>query len=115
MIKIEKLKNDAEATIDGVSPLFEGQLITHQQLTTLVVTKGTVVFSIDELEVKEVSSGDENYIPEAKVGEATEATDTTVGTQVNVTIEPTVEDNCVPHLQVKVPGKPTSTRANRKP
>lgn len=59
MIKIEKLKDGAKATYtrDGVKkPIFLHQLITHQDLTTLEVTQGTVVYSVDELEIKEQSA-----------------------------------------------------------
>lgn len=59
MIKIEQLKDGAKATYtrDGVKkPLFLHQLITHQDLATLEVTQGTVVYSVDELEIKEQSA-----------------------------------------------------------
>lgn len=59
MIKIETLKNGAKATYlrDGMrKPIFLHQLITHEELATLEVTQGTVVYSIDELEVKEQSA-----------------------------------------------------------
>jgi len=59
MIKIEYLKNNAKATYtrDGVKrPIFLHQLITHQDLSTLEVTQGTVVYSVDELEIKEQSA-----------------------------------------------------------
>jgi hypothetical protein len=59
MIKIEELKNGAKATYtrDGVKkPIFLHQLITRQDLETLEVTQGTVVYSVDELEIKEQSA-----------------------------------------------------------
>lgn len=59
MIKIEQLKNDAKATYtrDGVKkPIFLHQLITHQDLATMEVTQGTVVYSVDEMEIKEQSA-----------------------------------------------------------
>lgn len=59
MIKIEKLKDGAQATYirDGIKkPVFLHQLITHQELATLEVTHGTVVYSVDELEIKEQSA-----------------------------------------------------------
>lgn len=59
MIKIEKLKDGAKATYtrDGVKkPVFLHQLITRQDLETLEVTQGTVVYSVDELEIKEQSA-----------------------------------------------------------
>lgn len=59
MIKIEQLKDGAKATYtrDGVKkPIFLHQLITHQDLVTMEVTEGTVVYSVDELEIKEQSA-----------------------------------------------------------
>lgn len=59
MIKIEQLKDGAKATYtrDGVKkPIFLHQLITHQDLATMEVTQGTVVYSVDELEIKEQSA-----------------------------------------------------------
>lgn len=59
MVKIEQLKNGAKATItrDGRTvPIFLHQLISRQELETMQVTAGTVVYSIDELEVLEKSA-----------------------------------------------------------
>ena len=59
MIKIEQLKNGAKATYtqNGVKkPIFLHQLITHQDLATLEVIQGTVVYSVDEMEIKEQSA-----------------------------------------------------------
>lgn len=59
MVKIEHLKNGAKATIvrDGRKiPLFLHQLITRQELETMEVTAGTVVYSVDEMEILEKSA-----------------------------------------------------------
>lgn len=59
MVKIEQLKNGAKATFvrDGTErPVFLHQLITRQELETLVVQQGTVVYSVDELEILEKSA-----------------------------------------------------------
>lgn len=59
MVKIEQLKNGAKATVmrDGRQvPIFLHQLITRQELETMEVSVGTVVYSIDELEILEKSA-----------------------------------------------------------
>lgn len=59
MVKIEQLKDNAKATYtnNGVKkPIFLHQLITRQDLETLEVSQGTVVYSVDELEIKEQSA-----------------------------------------------------------
>ena len=52
MIKIEQLKNGAKATYvrDGNRrQVYLHHLITHDELATLEVTEGTVVYSVDEM------------------------------------------------------------------
>lgn len=59
MVKIEQLKNGAKATFvrDGTErPIFLHQLITRQELETLMVQQGTVVYSVDEMEILEKSA-----------------------------------------------------------
>lgn len=59
MVKIEQLKNGAKATVmrNGRQvPIFLHQLITRQELETMEVSVGTVVYSIDELEILEKSA-----------------------------------------------------------
>lgn len=56
MIKIEKLLDGAKATFlrEGkTQPVFLFQLLTHGELETLEVQTGTVVYSVDELEICE--------------------------------------------------------------
>lgn len=59
MVKIEQLKNGAKATVmrDGRKvPIFLHQLITRQELESMEVSTGTVVYSVDELEILEKSA-----------------------------------------------------------
>ncbi len=59
MVKIEQLKNGAKATFvrNGTErPVFLHQLITRQELDSLVVQQGTVVYSVDEMEILEKSA-----------------------------------------------------------
>lgn len=59
MIKIEQLKDGAKATYvrDGNRrQVYLHHLITHDELATLEVTEGTVVYSVDESEIKEQSA-----------------------------------------------------------
>lgn len=59
MVKIEQLKDGAKATYvrDGIKkPIFLHQLITRDDLATMEVIQGTVVYSVDELEIKEQSA-----------------------------------------------------------
>lgn len=70
MIKIEQLKDNAKAvyTSNGVKkPVFLHQLITHQDLATLEVLQGTVVYSVDELEIKEQSAVATEPVPETSI------------------------------------------------
>lgn len=63
MVKIERLKNNAIATFtrNGSSmPVFVNQLMTLDEFQTLKVTSGTVVASIDENEIVEVSATSTN-------------------------------------------------------
>lgn len=59
MVKIEHLKNGAKATFmrnDKKIPVFLHMLISRQELETLEVETGTVVYSVDELEILEKSA-----------------------------------------------------------
>lgn len=63
MIKIERLKNNAIATFTRngvVTPVFVNQLMTPDEFQTLKVSSGTVVASIDENEIVEVSATNTN-------------------------------------------------------
>jgi len=58
MIKIERLKDGAKVfvTRDGVRvQVFLNQLITHTDFQTVEVEGGTLVYSVDETEVLEMS------------------------------------------------------------
>ena len=66
MVKIEQLKNGAKASIirDGKRiPLFLHQLISRQDLETMEVFAGTVVYSIDESEILEMSAPAPKTVP----------------------------------------------------
>lgn len=59
MVKIEAMKNGAKATVmrNGRQiPLFLHQLISRDELETMVVESGTIVYSVDELEILEKSA-----------------------------------------------------------
>lgn len=59
MVKIEKLSDGAVVTAvrDGKTvKLFKGQLITKAEADTMIVEKGTVVYTIDEQEIVEKSA-----------------------------------------------------------
>lgn len=61
MIKIEKLLDNAKATFTRENkqmPVFLNQLLSDQEGTTLVVTQGTLVYTIDETEIVTVSAGE---------------------------------------------------------
>ncbi len=54
MIKIERIEPGGHATIIRdrvVMPIYKSLLITHAELQTLVVQKGSVLYSIDESEI----------------------------------------------------------------
>ena len=51
MIKIESIKENTTATINNGIPVYTGQLISHEEYSTLKVSGGSVVVSIDELEI----------------------------------------------------------------
>ena len=75
MIKIEQLKDGAKATYvrDGNRrQVYLHHLITHDELATLEVTEGTVVYSVDESEIKEQSAL-RHSSPQTQVATATTA------------------------------------------
>src|SRR3990167_8773365 len=51
MIKIEVMSDDCIATINSTEVIFVGQLLTVTEFDTLVLTKGSVTYSVDEKEV----------------------------------------------------------------
>jgi hypothetical protein len=60
MIKIEQLKNGAKATIirnDVAQPVYVGMNVTNDELASLEIELGSVVYTIDETEIVEVSAG----------------------------------------------------------
>jgi hypothetical protein len=92
MIKIEKLINGASATFvrDNVRmPIFLYQLLTHEELNTLIVKNGTVVYSIDELSIEE-RTADTVVEPTAPAEPKSEQIELTLETPV-VVAEETVE------------------------
>jgi hypothetical protein len=61
MIKIEQLKNGAKATIirnEVRQPVYTGMTVTAKELGTIETT-GTIVYSIDEVEVLEIDANTE--------------------------------------------------------
>lgn len=90
MIKIEQLKDGAKATYirDGNRrEVYLHHLITHDELATLEVTAGTVVYSVDEMEICERSAlRHSNH--ETKITEATATTEPTYGESVAPTAPP---------------------------
>lgn len=65
MIKIEQLKNGAKATIirnEVRQPVYPNMTVTAAELETIETT-GTVVYSIDELEVLEIGANTERGEP----------------------------------------------------
>lgn len=90
MIKIEKLKDGAKATYvrDGVRrQVYLHHLITHQELATLEVTEGTVVYSVDEQEIKEQSALRPSSV-ETPTTQTAAATEPAQGEQVATTTPP---------------------------
>jgi hypothetical protein len=86
MIKIEQLKNGAKATIirNAVTqPVYVGMTLTDIELASLEIGSGTVVYTVDEIEVVEVSAG--NQAPAAPIDtKSSEPSAATVETPVEV-------------------------------
>lgn len=77
MIKIEQLKDGAKATYvrDGNRrQVYLHHLITHDELATLEVSEGTVVYSVDESEIREQSAL-RHSSPQAQTAPTTTATE----------------------------------------
>lgn len=55
MIKIETMSEDCIATVND-NRIFVGQLFTYTDIQTLKVTAGKVMYTVDELEIKEVEA-----------------------------------------------------------
>jgi hypothetical protein len=61
MIKFERLSNGAKATIirnEVTQPVYIGMAVSREELATLNVISGTVLYTIDEKEIVEVSAKD---------------------------------------------------------
>ena len=59
MIKFERLSNGAKATIirnEVTQPVYIGMAVSREELATLNVVSGTVLYTIDEKEIVEVSA-----------------------------------------------------------
>lgn len=56
MIKIEKLYDNCEAVINGSERLLEGQLITIDELNTMKVKTGSIMYSVNETDLVTVSA-----------------------------------------------------------
>lgn len=85
MIKIEQLKNGAKATIvrnDVTQPVYIGMTLTEDELASLTIALGTVVYTVDEAEVVEVSAG--GKAPEAPADTKSQDSSTTA---VEATVE----------------------------
>lgn len=55
MIKIERMSEGCKATVNG-SQIFVGQLFDYNDIESLAVTVGKVMYTVDEAEVKEVEA-----------------------------------------------------------
>lgn len=59
MIKIESIKENTLATINNGIPVYTGQLISHEEYSTLKVSGGSLVVSVDELEIVTINDDDD--------------------------------------------------------
>jgi hypothetical protein len=87
MIKIEQLKNGAKATIvrNGFKqPVYLAMNINEAELLTLEVTGGSLVYTVDEVEIVEVVGGVAVVAPtkSVEVTNSTEPSTATVETPV---------------------------------
>ena len=62
MIKIESIKENTTATINNGIPVYTGQLISHEEYSTLKVSGGSVVVSIDELEIVTINDDEKEKL-----------------------------------------------------
>jgi hypothetical protein len=59
MIKFERLSKDAKATIvrnEKKQPVYTGMTVSREELSTLTVITGTVLYTVDEKDIVEVSA-----------------------------------------------------------
>jgi len=59
MIKFERLSKGAKATVirnEVTQPVYIGMAVSREELDTLQVTAGTVLYTVDEKEIVEVSA-----------------------------------------------------------
>lgn len=68
MIKIESIKENTTATINNGIPVYTGQLISHEEYSTLKVSGGSLVVSIDELEIVTIND-DESEKEKLRIAE----------------------------------------------
>ena len=62
MIKIESIKENTTATINNGIPVYTGQLISHEEYSTLKVSGGSVVVSIDELDIVTINDDEKEKL-----------------------------------------------------
>lgn len=94
MIKIEKLKDGAKATIvrNGVKqPVYLAMNITAAELQTLEVVGGSLVYTVDETEIVEVQGGEaplpvKSSEPVAPVEQSVATVETPVETEAPVEV-----------------------------
>lgn len=96
MIKIEKLLDNATATFvreNKTIPVFAGQILTDYEGTTLQVLTGTVMYSIDESKIVNVSAEDTGKSLELNLDtkSTVESTDTVETATEAATVTETVE------------------------
>ena len=112
MIKIERLKDGAKVfvTRDGMRvQVFLNQLITHTDFQTVEVEGGTLVYSVDETEVLEMSGGQGKQIElnlSETVQDAVVIPDTVVVEVAEITIDAPTEELEVPKSVTPVIVKP---------
>jgi len=94
MIKIERLKDGAKVYVTRNGQrvqVFLNQLITHEDFASVEVEGGTLVYSVDETEVLEITGG--------------------AGKQIELNLSETVQDAVVTTETVEVETAPAETPA----
>lgn len=101
MIKIEKLRDGAKATImrNGVKQaIYETMRLSYSEFETIEVTTGSVIYSVDEQVVKEVSANtpvvplkeSPKSAQQNKIAVDTATKDTETVAQEKVTVKPVI-------------------------
>lgn len=113
MIKIEKLKNGAQATItrNGVTQkVYPAMIISYDELVGIEVLTGTVVYSVNEEVIEEISAGEATPAAPAALEEIKSPEPTEPAVEIAITDTVALEEKVVAEKPAIVIPTPRSAK-----